>query len=79
MEYCSMPGCPRGTGGCPLCGAGSLPSYLPGIPLPPRPLYHLLTPWPVGCVCPPTAEKTCESGICPRKNHLKSAGAPIGA
>lgn len=29
----------------------------------------------MGCICPPTSEKTCESPICPRKNHLKSAGS----
>jgi hypothetical protein len=28
----------------------------------------------MGCICPPTSEKTCESRICPRKDHLKAGG-----
>ncbi len=27
---------------------------------------------PMGCICPPTSEKTCESPICPRKNHSQA-------
>ena len=29
----------------------------------------------VGCICPPTSEQTCQSPICPRKNHLSAAGS----
>jgi hypothetical protein len=36
---------------------------------PPAPVIH-----PPGCICPPTSEKTCESPVCPRKNHLRSFG-----
>jgi hypothetical protein len=29
---------------------------------------------PMGCICPPTSEKTCENRICPRKDHLRADG-----
>lgn len=30
----------------------------------PLPAAH---PGPMGCVCPPTAERTCQAGLCPRR------------
>lgn len=27
---------------------------------------------PVGCICPPTSEQTCQSDICPRKTKRGS-------
>ena len=30
---------------------------------------------PQGCVCPPTAEQTCQSPTCPRKNPLANRTA----
>lgn len=31
---------------------------------------------PVGCICPPTSEQTCQSALCPRKGYgIKLAGA----
>lgn len=44
---------------CPICQ----PNW------PQQPLYTQTA----GCICPPTSERTCESPICPRKNHLKAA------
>lgn len=35
--------------------------------LPPAPQYTCSP----GCICPPTAEKTCESPTCPRRNPFK--------
>ena len=40
-------------------------NYVPTWSPPHQPFY------PVGCICPPTSEKTCESAVCPRKNHTK--------
>ncbi len=66
MTYCSMPGCPKTTGPCPLCQP-------PQWQLPTQPVY---TTGPQGCVCPPTSEQTCQSPICPRKNHSGARIAP---
>lgn len=30
---------------------------------------------PIGCICPPTAEQTCENPMCPRQNPLKRLAA----
>jgi len=43
---------------CPICQ----PTW-------PQPLYS----HPVGCICPPTSEKTCENPTCPRKGIRISA------
>ncbi len=32
----------------------------------PQPTYQ-----PMGCICPPTSEKTCEAIACPRRNPFK--------
>lgn len=56
---------------CPICNPAPMwpwqypqaPSYIQG---------H--TNVQLGCICPPTSEKTCQSGICPRKNHLRASG-----
>lgn len=63
-HYCSMPGCPKTTGHCPLCQP-----MQPLYNLPPAPQFH-----PPGCICPPTSEKTCENSFCPRKTLRISVG-----
>jgi len=50
---------------CPLCSP-----WWPAPSSPPAPVYTCSP----GCICPPTSEKTCESPICPRKNHLSASG-----
>jgi len=52
---------------------GPAPQYAPNpFPLPPGaqpvPAY---TPPPMGCICPPGANKDCENPACPRQNHNK--------
>ena len=37
------------------------------------PLNYQAQPQPMGCICPPTSEQTCEAPTCPRKNPLKEA------
>lgn len=67
---------------CPQCGA--VASY--GIELAHRmgcpardPLFvhrqplAFEQPTPMGCICPPTAEQTCQNPGCPRQNHLFAA------
>ncbi len=66
MNVCSTYPCLRTAGGCPVCDR--------------PPIYNMPAPptfTPQGCICPPTSEKTCQSGICPRKNHLSAAGSPF--
>lgn len=41
------------------------PSYMP-------PAYYPLPP--MGCICPPTSEKTCENPACPRKARTATTG-----
>jgi hypothetical protein len=48
--------------------AGDPPPYQPW-PSYPGTIYQ---PTPVGCICPPGANKECERPDCPRKNHLKA-------
>lgn len=55
---CSLWNCPRTSDGhCALCNPR------PAFVLPPAPQY---LERPVGCICPPTSEKTCENPTCPR-------------
>lgn len=49
---------------CPICQ----PNW-------PQPLYQ--TAQPMGCICPPTSEKTCEAPLCPRKGIKISASGPL--
>lgn len=62
--YCQFTDCANG----PRQNLGPFPGFA-GAPW---------TPQPMGCICPPTSEKTCESPMCPRKNNLSASG-PIGA
>ena len=32
-----------------------------------------ITPLPQGCICPPTSERTCQNGVCPRKSGVTSS------
>lgn len=64
QKFCHKIPCYADTRGrCTCCNWSSWPGveYYPAPPL-------------QGCICPPTSERTCESPICPRKNHLKDAG-----
>lgn len=72
MNYCGKYPCGQTAGGCldPHC-----PNRVLG-PLGPQPMQPMtpgLAPLfaPVGCVCPPTSEQTCENPACPRQNPLK--------
>ena len=55
-----------------ICGRAPCPS--PGCPYCTTAPIYSLPPIPMGCICPPTSEKTCENGMCPRKNHLRASG-----
>lgn len=33
---------------------------------------YISGPVPIGCICPPGANKDCERPDCPRKNHMKA-------
>lgn len=78
MNVCMRVPCYMDTAGnCSACSPR--PYYAPN-PDPlrqPQPQYGWPIP-PVGCICPPTSEQTCENPGCPRKNHLKAAG-PIAS
>jgi hypothetical protein len=63
MDYC-IHGPPRGV--CTICNSTAIPQPMTPFTLPPQPMQPMM-----GCVCPPTSEKTCESPVCPRKNHFK--------
>lgn len=74
--HCGATPCGMTTGGCtnPMCPMGRYQHTI--LPLPSgtpeswsRPLM------PMGCICPPTSEKTWENPACPRKNPF-AAGAP---
>lgn len=64
---CGTYPCLRTSAGCPVCDR--------------TPIYNMPAPptfTPMGCICPPTSEKTCESICCPRKNPFKGMqGAAI--
>jgi hypothetical protein len=56
MTVCCTYPCQRTAAGCPACDA-RIPYTLPTQP-----------PFtPMGCICPPTSEKTCQNPVCPRK------------
>lgn len=60
-----------GTCGDPYCPMKGVP--LPGSYQPMQPMFS--PPPPMGCVCPPTSERTCESPCCPRQNPFKRPGS----
>jgi hypothetical protein len=63
MRYtCGRSDCPAP--GCPHCYP---PTRYWATPIAPPPITEPYVP--AGCICPPTSEKTCESQVCPRKNH----------
>jgi len=52
---------------CSQCSTTPLPGPLPLMqPMP-------MAPQPMGCICPPGANKDCEAPLCPRKNHFTGA------
>jgi hypothetical protein len=51
------------SGACKHPGSHSIPN------LPP----HIFVPAPIGCICPPGANKDCERSDCPRKAAIRSA------
>lgn len=68
MNACSKYPCGMTTAGCmdTFCPMKSSPGFQP----------HTVTwppPTPVGCICPPTSEQTCENPYCPRQNPMKRA------
>ena len=68
------PGCPGMRPPYPPCCCVGVPDYgdstaVPSVPWPPS-LPVMPTP-PLGCICPPTSEKTCQSPACPRKPRHK--------
>lgn len=67
MNVCMAHPCQRTTGGCPICDP---PRWPAPYTVPMTPVFQ-----PMGCICPPTSEQTCQSLICPRKSHLKAAGS----
>jgi hypothetical protein len=48
---------------CPIC----FPHL--NYKMPPAPTFM-----PMGCICPPASEKTCENALCPRKGLKTSTG-----
>ena len=75
MIACARFPCGGHTGGCSF--ADCINNQARGVPVPgfyvqPQPSYH---PPQMGCICPPTSEKTCESRICPRRDHSKAKGS----
>lgn len=42
-------------------------------------VYPTISQPVMGCICPPTSEKTCEAPMCPRKNWLKSIDSSVAA
>ena len=51
-------------------GAGVMSSPTTNYPV----QWPIFQPLSMGCICPPTSEKTCENGLCPRK-PIKSVAA----
>lgn len=57
---------------CPMCGRMASVTFTPTGPL--GPAGGLTPSPPMGCICPPTSEKTCENPVCPRQNPFKRSG-----
>lgn len=78
MKVCTLYPCGMTSDGyCSICNPR--PVYAPN----PDPFRLGAVPLPMGqqlgCICPPTSEQTCQSPICPRKNHLKAAGPAVNS
>ena len=79
MIACARFPCGGHAGGCSFADCMNNNQYAPGklgVPFTPAPVY---TAPQMGCICPPTSEKTCESRICPRKDHLRASTASSSA
>ena len=68
---CSQPSCPFAA-----ADHGQLITNWPPTPVPPS-LFNPPMPYrgfaeavPMGCICPPGSEKTCEGEFCPRRKPL---------
>jgi hypothetical protein len=71
MIACSRYPCGGHSGGCSFVDCVNNPLrqlYSPQTPGP------YIPPAPMGCICPPTSEKTCENPMCPRKGITIGAG-----
>lgn len=71
MISCSRFPCGGHAGGCSFADCTNNQRFIQTPGFPPPMVAQPTTP--MGCICPPTSEKTCEGPFCPRKNHLKSA------
>lgn len=70
MRVCSRYPCYQTAAGCSVC------DVTPGMQAPWGPPV-IPTMQPMGCICPPTSEKTCEAPMCPRKSFKISAAGAV--
>lgn len=73
---CSRFPCGMHSGGCSYADCinnGNRPMFTPapGVMNP----FYTTPAVPMGCICPPTSEQTCQNSLCPRKGHLRAAGS----
>ena len=69
----------------PAAGTGDVypgPNYQPWYIYPPRHPDQFTrpaqaSPAPLGCICPPTAEQTCQGFGCPRRSPLGQPSATV--
>lgn len=71
MTHCAKIPCGSHSGGCtdPYCPMSGNKPVVPSFPGP-----FLMPAQVMGCICPPTSEKTCENPMCARQNPFKRAG-----
>ena len=60
--------CGRPITGAAVYGRGATP-YHPACTQPPKAEIGGFTRTPIGCICPPTSEQTCQRADCPRKEN----------
>lgn len=70
MMACARFPCGGHAGGCSFTDCINNPNRQI---LPTQPMWNIPSAQ-MGCICPPTSEKTCESRVCPRKDHLSATG-----
>jgi hypothetical protein len=72
MNVCNRREC-QTTAGCAYRGPRGEYCWIAGsIPNPP-------SPPPKGCICPPTAEQTCQAADCPRRGFVGTVTHVYGA
>jgi hypothetical protein len=65
-SYCGLHPCGMTSSGCVFAHCPQYPAAWNS------PLAPPMMPVPMGCICPPTSEQTCQNPACPRRDPYRA-------